>query len=81
MMRSLVKKLPKPLVALIGKAVQSTASIAGALEAFLYEMNQKSDLEKAWMTYKLALTRPENRKLALRNDGPGVDTFINYEDG
>ena len=52
--------------ALIGKATQTAASIAGAIEAILYEKNQKNELETAWKMYKLALTQPENRKLALK---------------
>ena len=53
------------LGAAAGKAVQAGATIAGAIEALLYEANKRYDLEKAWIQYRLALVRPENRKLGL----------------
>jgi hypothetical protein len=48
-----------------GKAVQATASVAGAIEGVLYEAKKRYDLETAWKQYRLALIRPENRKLGL----------------
>jgi hypothetical protein len=53
------------LGAAAGKAVQAGATIAGAIEGLLYEAKKRYDLEKAWSQYRLALTRPESRKLGL----------------
>ncbi len=49
----------------VGKGIQAGAAIAGAIEDVLYELKKRYDLEKAWQSYKLAMLRPANRKLAL----------------
>jgi hypothetical protein len=48
-----------------GKAVQAIADIGSALEAVIYEIAKRYDLEVAWGSYKMALLRPDNRKLGL----------------
>ena len=53
------------LGAAAGKAVQAGATIAGAIEGLLYEAKKRYDLEAAWTQYRMALTRPESRKLGL----------------
>lgn len=50
----------------VGKAIQAGAAIAGAIENVLYEISKRVDLEKAWKSYRLAMLRPENRKLGLK---------------
>ncbi|MCA8977537.1 MAG: hypothetical protein KDC98_22630 [Planctomycetes bacterium] len=48
-----------------GKAMQGTAAILASAETVLYEIAKRKDLETAWQTYRDALLRPNNRKLAL----------------
>ncbi|WP_158080766.1 hypothetical protein [Pelomonas sp. KK5] len=48
-----------------GVIVSASAGIAQAAEAVVYEANKRYDLEKAWSTYEVALSRPENRRLGL----------------
>ncbi|MFT4841324.1 MAG: hypothetical protein ACI8UD_000020 [Planctomycetota bacterium] len=49
----------------VGKVMQGGAAIAASAETVLYEIKLRYDLESAWKTYRAALMRPENRKLAL----------------
>ncbi len=49
----------------VGKGLQAGATIAGAIENILYEAKKRYNLEMAWQSYKLAMVRPENRKLGL----------------
>lgn len=48
-----------------GVILSASAGIAQATEAVLYEASKRYDLEKAWTTYALALSRPQNRRLGL----------------
>lgn len=49
-----------------GKIMQAAANIGQAIEAVLYEIGKRVDLEKAWKFYRQALSRPENRKMGLK---------------
>ena len=49
----------------VGKAMQASASGIGALEAAVYELAKRYDLEKAWADTRAALENPENRRLGL----------------
>ena len=49
----------------VGKGMQAGAAAGLALEAVMYEIKKRYDLKQGWKTYKAALIRPENRKLAL----------------
>jgi len=52
--------------AVIGGIIAAqAASGVEALEAVLYEIDKRSQLSRAWSTYKQALKNPENRKLGL----------------
>jgi hypothetical protein len=48
-----------------GAILTASAGAAQAVEQVLYEAKKRYDLEKAWDTYKLALSRPQNRRLGL----------------
>ena len=48
-----------------GIIAANVASGVEAVEAVLYEMAKRYQLEQAWTTYKRALRNPDNRKLAL----------------
>lgn len=48
-----------------GAIVTAAAGAGQALEQVLYEAKKRYDLEKAWDTYKLAISRPQNRRLGL----------------
>ncbi|MBQ0958813.1 hypothetical protein KAK06_07565 [Ideonella sp. 4Y11] len=54
-----------PFTAPAGAIVTAAASGTQALEQFLYECKKRYDLTAAWEAYKLALSRPANRKLGL----------------
>ncbi len=54
-----------PYAVVAGKAVQATAAVASAVEAVVYELARRYDLEMAWVTYKKALIRKGSRKLGL----------------
>ena len=49
----------------VGKAMQAGASGIGALEAAVYELAKRYDLEKAWADTRAAMENPENRRLGL----------------
>lgn len=49
-----------------GKIIQATAAAGQALEAVLYEIAKRVDLERAWHFYRAALARPDNRKMGLK---------------
>jgi tetratricopeptide (TPR) repeat protein len=48
-----------------GVVAAQAASGTEAVEAVLYELNKRYQLEHAWTTYKTALNNPENRRLGL----------------
>ena len=48
-----------------GIVTAQVASGVEAVEAFLWEVKKRVDLEIAWKTYKQALNHPENRKMQL----------------
>jgi hypothetical protein len=54
-----------PAAMAAGKVVQAAAGVAAAMENALYELNKRIDLGRAWSSYKVALLRPANRRLAL----------------
>lgn len=51
--------------ALAGTTLQAMATGAQAIETVIYEAAKRYRLEVAWKQYKLALYRPQNRKLGL----------------
>jgi len=53
------------LVVTAGKTAQATGSVMASAEQVLYDIKKRIDLEKAWKSYRNALLRPDNRKLAL----------------
>lgn len=54
-----------PFTAPAGAIMTAAASGTQALEQVLYEAKKRYDLETAWKSYKLSLSRPQNRKLGL----------------
>ena len=48
-----------------GVVVSSSANIAQAIEAVLYEMARLMEVKKAWKDYQEALYHPDNRRLGL----------------
>jgi hypothetical protein len=48
-----------------GAGMVASANAAQAIEAVLYELNRRYDLEMAWRFYAIALERPESRRDGL----------------